>query len=253
MRFASIGSGSRGNGTLVQDGKTSLLIDLGFTLRETERRLARMGVEPGEISAILVTHEHSDHLNGVGPFSRKYNVPVYMTPGTFHPAKLGFLPDLQLINCHRPFYIDALEIVPVPVPHDAREPCQFLISNEKHRLGILTDLGHITPHVLEQYNLCHGLLIESNHDPEMLAQGSYPYPLKVRVGGDHGHLSNQQAAELLASVDLSLLEHLVIAHVSQQNNCLSKIEAEVSGVLENWSGEFTIADQEIGFDWVTFD
>jgi phosphoribosyl 1,2-cyclic phosphodiesterase len=251
MRFASIGSGSRGNGTLVQDEQTSLLIDLGFTIRETEKRLARMGVDPGQISAILVTHEHSDHLNGVGPFSRKYKVPVYMTPGTYVPDRMGVLPDLQLINCHQPFRIDDLEIIPVPVPHDAREPCQYLVSNHSHKLGILTDLGHITAHVLEQYSLCHGLLIESNHDPEMLAQGSYPYPLKVRVGGDHGHLSNQQAANLLEQIDLSLLEHLVIAHVSEKNNCLSKIETSIAGALGNWSGIFTIADQDNGFDWIT--
>lgn len=252
MRFASIGSGSRGNGTLVQDNQTSLLIDLGFTIIETERRLVRMGVDPGDITAILVTHEHSDHINGVGPFSRKYKVPVYMTPGTLNPKKMGILPDLQLINCHEPFQIDALDIVPVPVPHDAREPCQYLISNDTHTLGILTDLGHITAHVIEKYRSCHGLLIESNHDPDMLAQGPYPYALKVRVGGDHGHLSNKQTAELLSQIDLSRLEHLVIAHISEKNNCQTKIAAEISAVLESWSGALTIADQSTGFDWVTF-
>jgi len=253
MRVASIGSGSKGNCTLVQNGNTQLLIDLGFTIREAEKRLHRIGVDPAGISAILVTHEHSDHLNGVAPFARKFNLPVYMTPGTHSPKKMGVVPDLKLINCHAPFQIDELDIVPVPVPHDAREPCQYVISNETHSFGILTDLGHITTHVVEQYRGVHGLLLESNHDPLMLAEGPYPYPLKNRVAGEQGHLSNQQAAELLSKMELSHLEQVIIAHVSEQNNCLEKIEAELDSVLSGWQGHLTIADQKTGFDWLTFD
>jgi phosphoribosyl 1,2-cyclic phosphodiesterase len=251
MRFASIGSGSRGNGTLIQDGSTCLLIDLGFTIRETEKRLAGLELAPSEIGAILVTHEHSDHLNGVGPFARKYSIPVYMTPGTCDQERIGSLPMLKLINCHQPFVIDGLTIVPVPVPHDAREPCQYLITNGSRTLGVLTDLGHITPHVAEQYNSCDGLMLECNHDPGMLADGPYPYPLKLRVGGDQGHLSNGQAAGLLKKLELPGLQHLVVAHVSEKNNRVDLLREELDAVLADWQGCLTIADQGTGFNWIT--
>ena len=251
MRFASIGSGSRGNGTLIQDGVTCVLVDLGFTIRETEKRLARLELSPAEISAILVTHEHSDHLNGVGPFARKYSIPVYMTPGTCNQEKMGPMPVLELINCHQSFAIDEFKVAPVPVPHDAREPCQYLVSSGSLTLGILTDLGHITPHVAEQYSCCDALMLECNHDPDMLADGPYPYPLKVRVGGDHGHLSNGQAAGLLEMVELSRLQHLVIAHISEKNNRVEVVREELDHALSQWQGNLTIADQGTGFDWIT--
>jgi phosphoribosyl 1,2-cyclic phosphodiesterase len=251
MRFASIGSGSRGNGTLIQDGDTCVLVDLGFTVRETEKRLARLKIAPSAITAILVTHEHSDHLNGVGPFARKHSIPVYMTPGTCNPDKIGSVPALELINCHQSFAINGFVVVPVPVPHDAREPCQYLVSSGPRTLGILTDLGHITPHVAEQYSRCDGLLLECNHDPDMLAEGPYPYPLKVRVGGDHGHLSNDQAAGLLDTIELSQLQHLIIAHISEKNNRVEIVQEVLQPALGQWQGRLTIADQGTGFDWIT--
>lgn len=253
MRFASIGSGSRGNGTLVQDGETCVLVDLGFTLKETEKRLARLELAASAITALLVTHEHSDHLNGVGPFARKYSLPVYMTPGTYDSEKTGLLPALELINCHQSFAIDGFTVVPVPVPHDSREPCQYLISSGTRTLGILTDLGHITPHVAEQYSRCDGLLLECNHDPDMLVDGPYPYPLKVRVGGDHGHLSNSQAAGLLSLIELSRLQHLIIAHISEKNNSIAMVRKEILATLGEWQGCLTIADQGTGFGWITLD
>jgi phosphoribosyl 1,2-cyclic phosphodiesterase len=253
MRFASIGSGSRGNGTLIQDGDSCLLVDLGFTIRETEKRLAWLALAPSEIDAILVTHEHSDHLNGVGPFARKHSIPVHMTPGTCNQEKIGQVPALELINCHQSFDIDGFRVVPVTVPHDAREPCQYLISNGTRTLGILTDLGHITPHVADQYRCCDGLVLECNHDPEMLANGPYPYPLKVRVGGDLGHLSNGQAASLLGRIELSRLQHLVIAHISEKNNRVDLVRDELGAALGQWQGQLTIADQGTGFDWITLE
>jgi phosphoribosyl 1,2-cyclic phosphodiesterase len=253
MRFASIGSGSRGNGTLIHDGDTCLLVDLGFTIKETEKRLSGLGMNPESISAIIVTHEHSDHLNGVGPFARKYNLPVYMTPGTHDQRKLGKIPQLKLISCHQSFRIESFNVEPVPVPHDAREPCQYLISKQTKTLGVLTDLGHITPFVVERFSSCDGLILECNHDPQMLADGPYPYLLKVRVGGDHGHLSNQQAAGLLERMDLARLRHLIIAHVSEKNNSLDLLRSEVLGILSDWQGQLTIADQKQGFDWIDLD
>ena len=250
MRFASLGSGSHGNGTLIDDGQTCILVDLGFTLKETERRLKRLGKIPQDISAILVTHEHGDHIHGVAPFARKYGLPVYLTPGTYDKKKMGALPHMHKVNCHRPFRIASLGIEPVPVPHDAREPCQYVISSGGLKIGVLTDLGHITPYVEQQYALCHGLLLECNHDIEMLASGPYPYPLKRRVGGDQGHLNNNQAAGLLKKIRLDRLQHLVISHISEKNNLPELAYQVVKTVLNDWSGELHVANQESGFSWI---
>jgi len=251
VQFASLGSGSKGNGTLVQNNDTSVLVDLGFTLKETERRLKRLGKSPHDVNAILVTHEHADHVHGVAPFARKYRLPVYLTPGTYNPDKMGQLPDLRKVNCHRPFRVGSLGVEPVPVPHDAREPCQYIISSEGTRVGVLTDLGHITPFVRQQYANCHALLLECNHDTEMLENGPYPYQLKQRVGGNHGHLNNEQAADLLKSIELPKLKHLVISHVSEQNNQPQLAEQAVTRALGTWRGELHVARQEQGLDWIS--
>ena len=250
MRIASLGSGSKGNGTIVDSGSTCLLVDLGFTLKETEKRLERLGVSPLTIDAILVTHEHSDHVHGVGPFSRKYKKPVFLTPGTHSKAKLGKVDGARPINCHKPFRIGDIGVEPVPVPHDAREPCQYVLSAGGFKVGVLTDLGHITRFVVEQYKFCHALLLECNHDLQMLNDGPYPYALKQRVGGPHGHLNNLQAAELLQEIELDQLRHLIISHVSEQNNQPELAEAAISPILANWQGTLKIANQNQGFDWI---
>jgi phosphoribosyl 1,2-cyclic phosphodiesterase len=250
MRVASLGSGSKGNATLIDSGETCLLIDLGFTLKDTERRLERLGISPLSIDAVLVTHEHSDHIGGVGPFARKYKRPVYLTPGTQRSEKLGVVPGIKTINCHKPFRIGDIGIEPVPVPHDAREPCQYVLSANGIKVGVLTDLGHITRYVVEQYKHCHALLLECNHDVGMLEQGPYPYALKQRVGGPHGHLNNEQAAGLLSEIDLQQLKHLVISHISEQNNAPHLAETAVLGALNGWQGTLKVADQNEGFDWI---
>ncbi|MFT6643582.1 MAG: phosphoribosyl 1,2-cyclic phosphodiesterase [Patiriisocius sp.] len=250
MRVASLGSGSKGNATLIDDGNTCVLIDLGFTLKETERRLRRLEISPLDIDAVLVTHEHADHIHGVGPFARKFKRPVYLTHGTYSNSKVGVIPHLRTVNCHKPFMIGSLSVEPVPVPHDAREPCQYIVSSEGVKVGVLTDLGHITPHVTETYMLCHALLLECNHDVGMLENGPYPYPLKKRVGGQHGHLNNQQAAGLLADIELRHLQHLIISHVSEQNNAPQLAEAAVAAMLEDWQGTLKVANQNEGFDWI---
>ena len=250
MRFASLGSGSKGNGTLIDDGSTCILIDLGFSIKETVRRLTRLDLLPQNIDAILVTHEHSDHVHGVAGFARKYKIPVYLTPGTYRSKKMGELPVLNKINCHEPFTVGSLNITPVAVPHDAKEPCQYLVRSQQKTVGVLTDLGHITPHVIDNYRECDALLLECNHDTAMLAEGSYPYPLKQRVGGDYGHLNNQQAAQLLDAVDLDRLRHLVISHVSEQNNDTALAQDAVKPLLTEWSGSLVVASQAQGFDWI---
>ena len=250
MRFASLGSGSRGNSTLVEWSGGRLLIDCGFSVKETELRLQRLGVRADDISAVLVTHEHSDHIKGVAALARRYQLPVYMTPGTYHSRDLGDLPDLRLIHAYAPFELHGLTVRPVAVPHDAREPSQFVFEFNSRRLGILTDLGSITPHVEACYQACDAMVLEANHDPVMLASGSYPPSLKRRVGGQWGHLSNQQAAGFLQRLDTVRLQHLVVAHISQQNNTLALAQAVLAPVTAQVK-HVTYACQNQGFDWLT--
>lgn len=251
MRFALLGSGSRGNATLVEEGNTCLLVDCGFSVREVERRMARLGCSPQQLSAILVTHEHHDHLAGVGALARKYRLPVWLTAGTEAAGKkrLGELPQRCVLNSHSDFAIDDLNLHPFPVPHDAREPCQFVFTNGDKRLGVLTDTGCSTPHIERQLDGCDALILESNHDREMLATGPYPPMLQARVGGGHGHLSNGQAADILRRIDCGSLQHLVAAHLSEKNNTPELAVDALSGALECEREWVTLADQDGGLDW----
>ncbi|MGH1439672.1 MAG: MBL fold metallo-hydrolase [Cellvibrionaceae bacterium] len=252
MQFSSLGSGSKGNGTLVRHGDCVLLIDCGFTLKETVKRLARLQVSPEQLDAVIVTHEHSDHIGGVGPLARKYKVPVYMTPGTYRSRDIGKLPKLELIKSYKPFTIQSIGITPVAVPHDAAEPAQYIFSTNTARLGILTDLGSITPHVEMHYHLCDGLVLEANHDSLMLASGQYPPTLKQRVGGAWGHLNNRQAADFLTRIDCSKLKQLVVAHISQQNNSL-ELAREAFDDINLPLNDIRYACQDQGFDWISLD
>lgn len=249
ISFSSLGSGSKGNATLVRSGKTLVLIDCGFTLKEATRRLGQQGVDPYQLTAVLVTHEHGDHIGGVGALCRRYKLPLYTTPGTRLSGRLGKIDDWRKIDPEHPFAIGDLEVWPVTVPHDAREPVQFILGDGDRRLGLLTDLGCITPHVLRHYRRCQGLILEANHDPQLLAQGPYPASLKKRVAGDYGHLSNQQAAELLQQLDARQLQHLIASHLSEQNNCPNLAQETLAAGLNCASEWVTLADQETGFDW----
>lgn len=250
LRFASLGSGSRGNATLVEWAEGTLMIDCGFGLRETELRLRRLGKTPQSINAIVITHEHSDHIRGVSVFARRYGIPVYMTSGTWKSRDFGELPDLRLIEAYTPFDISGLKVMPVAVPHDAQEPSQFVLEHQGRRLGVLTDLGSITAHVEQSFQDVDAMVLEANHDPVMLASGSYPYSLKQRVGGSWGHLSNQQAAGFLQRMDCARLQHLVVAHISQQNNRLDLAQAALS-IVANQIQRITYACQDQGFDWLS--
>jgi phosphoribosyl 1,2-cyclic phosphodiesterase len=250
FRFASLGSGSRGNATLVNWGQAHLLIDCGFSVRETEQRLERFDLCPEDLNAILVTHEHTDHIKGVAALARRYALPVYMTPGTYFSRSMGDLPDLRLIQSYAPFELDELRVLPVAVPHDAREPAQFVFEYTGRRLGILTDLGSITPHVEACYQDLDAMVLEANHDPIMLASGSYPPSLKQRVGGHWGHLSNQQAAGFLQRLNCERLQHLVVAHISQQNNSLDVAQAALAPVTAAIQ-QVTYACQNQGFGWLS--
>lgn len=249
MRFASLGSGSKGNSTLVEAGGTLVMIDCGFSLRETVKRLARLEVDPAQLDAILVTHEHTDHSSGVSKLSKKYQVPVYLTHGTLSSGRLDGCFDTRCFNCHESFTVGGLDIQPIAVPHDAREPCQYRLSHDGLALGILTDLGDVTPHVVESYQGCSGLLLEFNHDLQMLRAGMYPAHLKHRVAGEWGHLNNDQAAALLKQVDCEGLRHLVVAHISENNNSRVKARQALESVLPSLD-KVVWAEQVNGFDWL---
>ena len=250
MRFASLGSGSKGNSTVVESDTACVMVDCGFGLRNACTRLERIGKSPADLTAIIVTHEHSDHWKGIGALSAKYNIPVYLSAGSLKAKEIQS--GEALFNCidsHKDFYVGDICIKPVPVPHDAREPIQYILSNGKVQLGILTDLGHFTPHVVSSYSKCDALLLECNYDEDMLLDGPYPRFLKDRVSGMFGHLSNRQAADLLLALDLSRLKTLVIGHISAKNNDVSLIKA----AIEPLCGEdivLSFADQESGSPWM---
>ena len=244
--LASLGSGSRGNGTVVDIGGELILVDCGFTLKQTERRLARLDVRPGDLTAILVTHEHSDHIGGVAALAHKYAVPVYASFGTMRGAR-GALRG-NVIDSHAPFHIGAVTVNPVIVPHDAREPTQFSFEHDGIKVGVVSDLGHVTPFVCEQFGGCDALLMESNHDVPMLLGGRYPESVKRRISGNLGHLSNEQAAGLLDAVAHDSLQ-VVVGHVSEQNNHPELLEAAFEPLRARVE-TLAFATQDDGADWL---
>ncbi|HEY1327483.1 MAG TPA: MBL fold metallo-hydrolase [Casimicrobiaceae bacterium] len=251
MRFASLGSGSEGNALVVECARTRVLIDCGFGVKDTVARLWRLGLEPESISAILVTHEHADHAGGVPAFAARYGIPIYITFGTLQVIGERFaeIDRVYGFDSHDAFAVGDLAIQPFPVPHDAREPVQFVVSDGAHRVGVLTDIGSSTRYVEASLTGCDALVLECNHDPEMLAYSDYPYSLKQRIAGRYGHLHNEGAAALLSALDTSRLKHIVAAHLSQQNNTPQRARAALAGALNctpDWIG---VADQVEGFDW----
>lgn len=251
FRFASLGSGSEGNGLIVESGSTRVLMDCGFSVSETRARLARLGLTPKELDAVIVTHEHSDHIGGVARLAAKYELPVWCTHGTYISWRMqtDALPWVEMIDPHQSFSVGELEIQPFAVPHDAREPVQFVFRATERKLGVLTDAGHITPHIAASLSGVNALVLECNHDADMLANGAYPPSLKKRVGGQYGHLENRQAAALLKQMDVSGLRHLIAAHLSQKNNqpeLARNALAHVLGCEPEW---IEVACQHDGFGW----
>lgn len=251
MRFASLGSGSDGNSLIVEAGETRVLVDCGFTLTETVTRLGRLGLAPGDLAAILVTHEHSDHVGGVGRLARRYDIPVHLTYGTLVAlgATGSMMPRVSLIDSHTPFAIGDLEIHPYPVPHDAREPSQFVFSDGDRRLGLLTDTGDSTPHIERMLSGIDALVLECNHDLALLMNGPYPPTLKRRISGRYGHLDNNTAARILCGIDCSRLQHFIAAHLSVQNNTPELARTAVAAALNCDGAWVSIATQSGGLPW----
>jgi phosphoribosyl 1,2-cyclic phosphodiesterase len=230
---------------------TTILIDCGFSLRETERRLARLAIRPEALTAVILTHEHSDHASGAETLARRHGLPLWCTAGT--RQALGYAgpinAQLRPFCADRPFAIGDLEIRPYAVPHDAREPCQLVFSNGAQCLGLLTDAGHITPGMTASLRGCDALILECNHDRDMLADSDYPASLKARIGGPHGHLDNDAAAALLAGLDTGRLQHLVAAHLSEKNNTPWLARSTLEAALGGASERVAVASQDGGLPW----
>jgi phosphoribosyl 1,2-cyclic phosphodiesterase len=251
MRFASLGSGSSGNALLVESGGTRVLLDCGFGPGDIAERLTRFDLEPADLDAIIVTHEHEDHAGGVAKISARYDIPVYLTRGTFSGLgpEGGAIGRRTFIDPYTPFAIGCVEVAPYTVPHDAREPVQFVLSAGTARLGVLTDAGCPTPHITRALSGVSALVLECNHDLDMLMNGPYPAQLKRRIAGRFGHLSNAASAEIVGAMDCSRLQHVIAAHLSKQNNTPELARSALAGALgcaPEWIG---IATQEDGFPW----
>ena len=266
LRFKNLASGSAGNATLVEAGNghltSRLLVDCGLNLKTLQERLTVAGVAADDIDAVFVTHEHSDHIGSASQFARRFNIPLWMSQGTYDACftlGAGSLFETRkkadpagLFRCAKDgeaIDLGELAITPFTVPHDAREPLQLRCTDGARHLGILTDLGHATAHVLEHLKGCDALLLECNHDAELLQGGRYPPFLKSRVGGQFGHLSNLQSAAIAASLNHPALTHVVAAHLSRQNNRPELARDALAQALARMPGDIAVADQFMGSDW----
>jgi phosphoribosyl 1,2-cyclic phosphodiesterase len=257
MRFRSLGSGSTGNATLIEaaDGAgrtTRLLVDCGFTQKELVLRLARVGLAPENLDAVFITHEHGDHIGCAPALALRQRIPLWMSRGTWRAIGSPELGDglLHFVRDGEPAAIGALELMPYTVPHDAAEPLQLTCSDGRSRLGVLTDAGCATDHLLAALAGCHALLLECNHDRAMLAASSYPWSLKARVGGRLGHLANDTAAEILAACRHGALRHVVAAHLSLHNNRPELASAALAAALGTRARDIVVATAQSGFDWL---
>jgi len=253
VRFASLGSGSKGNCLVAEAAGSRVLLDCGLAPRETVRRLERLGLAPSGIHGILVTHEHDDHAGHAYAFAAQHGIPVHLTHGTRRAqeaaGKTGADLALNEVRGGEPFAVGAIRVEPFTVPHDAREPVQFVLGDGARRLGVLTDLGASTAHVEAMLSGCDALVLETNHDLDLLWGGDYPKWLKERIAGPFGHLDNAASGRLLAALERSRLKHVIAAHLSQQNNTAELARAALAGALGCEEGWIGVATQEQGFDW----
>jgi phosphoribosyl 1,2-cyclic phosphodiesterase len=248
LRFLALGSGSRGNAALVEFGSTLLMIDCGLPCKVVEERLQAVDRQPRDITAILITHEHTDHAQGVATFVKRHNTPVWMTVGT--ASALPTITRVHHLSPHRPLTIGAIDVQPYPVPHDAREPCQYTFAAAGRRLGMLTDAGHVTPHIVERLTECDALALECNHDLDSLHNGPYPDSLKARVASKFGHLNNHQTTELLRRLDATRVQWLLGLHLSERNNSPEHVRTTLQPAIESARYPLHLASQDSPTQWL---
>ncbi|WP_420591746.1 MBL fold metallo-hydrolase [Bacterioplanoides sp.] len=250
MKYASLGSGSRGNATVVEHQGECILIDCGFSRKSTLQRMAQLDLDPAQLKAVLVTHEHSDHAKGVQTLCDALDIPFYTSFGTARKMEWLEHSRWRCIRSEQPLELIGLKITPVCVPHDAQEPLQYVMNNPQGmKLGILSDLGSLTPHIVEHYSGCHALQIEANHDPHLLQVGPYPPSLRVRVAGNYGHLSNQQCAELVARVQWGGLKRVSAGHISEKNNDRNLVRELLAPLLNCHPADVDLLEQDVVSDW----
>jgi len=255
LRFKSLGSGSSGNATVVEAAgiaPSRVLVDCGLGIKHLLYRLGQAGLQPEDIHAVFITHEHGDHIGCARSFALRYRIPVWMSHGT-HTA-IG-APDfdglLHTARDGKAITLGGLQLTPFTVPHDAREPLQLTCTDGSAKLGILTDLGHATSHVMSNLMACDALMLECNHDTDMLAQSSYPPFLKRRVGGQYGHLSNAAAGEIARTLVHARFRHFVAAHLSAQNNRPALVQALMSETLGCGADDIVVARPDTGTPWLS--
>ena len=253
LSLSVLASGSKGNAIFVTNGTNGLLVDAGLSGKELERRLDHQGLSVESIRAVVLTHEHSDHIRGVGVMSRRYDLPVYVSAGIQPHLQrhIGNVKRIVRYQCGTPFHIAGFDIHPFSLSHDAVDPAGFTISVNGKKIGIATDLGIATETVKHHLKTCDLLVLEANHDPRMLVEGPYPWPLKQRIQGRSGHLSNQDSCELLQNVMHDGLQHVILAHLSETNNTPDKALAAIMKGISNPKPEVTVAKQESGTPLIT--
>ncbi|MFN9030576.1 MAG: MBL fold metallo-hydrolase [Betaproteobacteria bacterium] len=256
LRFCSLGSGSEGNALLIEASEglfaTRMLVDNGFGPRQLDERLGRLGLTVDDLDAVFVTHEHSDHVGGVSALLKRRSLALLCSAGTRNAAGLICAEvDWRRVRDGAAITVGAMQVLPLAVPHDAAEPLQLVVTDGDRRLGVLTDIGVPTTAVARAFDGLNAMLIECNHDPELLRNGAYPPFLKARIAGDRGHLSNAQAAQLLDSIDRSRLNRVVAAHLSRQNNRPALARAALASVLGCADEHVIVADQSQGCRWIS--
>ena len=252
MRFCSLGSGSSGNSYIVGDDLTNIVVDCGFSLTEFENRLLLKKIKISDIKAILLTHEHDDHSKGAFAFAEKYKIPIFITYGTYKMCqkkiKKSYKIDLNFILPLETFIFENIKIYPLPVPHDAREPVQFKFEINKKKLAIITDLGFGNNYLIESLQDVDALILESNHDLDLLSKSKYPISLKKRIMSDLGHLSNDQSLAILKKINLKNLKWLGAAHLSNENNSPKLVQQAWKSVFTK---EINFIDPDIGIQWAS--
>ena len=255
LRVASLGSGSAGNSTVICSSNTTLLLDCGFTLKESVARLSALGLTLDDLDAILISHEHSDHVRGLGPIARKCNASVWITHGSYDAWRDKKIANVNFCTAHQPFTVGDISIDPFPTPHDAAESCQFVFSvgdssatRPAVRFVVLTDLGICTSHIMEKLKTANAILIECNYDLEMLRNGPYPVSLQSRIRSRFGHLGNQQSAELLAQIDHPELHRILLGHLSERNNTPQLAHDTVAACINN-AERVRVLEQHKASEW----